>query len=124
MLSLLGWIPVIGPIVEGITSMFNKFQDKEIVRIKTQGTTDVANIQSSAQTLRDFRDEIGVRLARDIIMFPGSIWCGLYIWDKIVDHRFPSLVWNVASLDGPLVALPYALLTFFFGYTAITSWRR
>jgi hypothetical protein len=112
---MFGWIPIIGPIIDGIVSMFNKIQDKDIVKIKTDGTVDIASIKAAQEVTSSFKDDIGVRLARDIIMFPGSIWCGIYIWDKIMALRYPDLVWGVASLDGPMFMLPYALLTFFFG---------
>lgn len=123
MLSLLTWIPILGPIVQGLFSFLNKVQDKEIVQIQTDGTTSVEAIKASAQVIHDTQDDIGVRLSRDLIMFPGSAWCALYMWDKIVDHHYPDLVWNVAALDGPLAILPSALLVFFFGYAAVRTWR-
>ena len=123
MLSILTWIPILGPIIQGFFSFLNKVQDKEIVQIQTDGTTEVAAVKASADVIHSTADDIGVRLCRDIIMLPGSAWCGLYMWDKIVAHRFPELVWDVAGLDGPLAVLPHALLIFFFGYAAVKTWR-
>ena len=116
---MLSWIPVLGPIIQGIVSIFSKVQDKEIVKYKVDGTVDIEAMRASASTIHDLKDDIGVRLSRDLIMFPGSVWCSLYLWDKIVAHHYPTLVWNVASLDGPLAILPMALLTFFFGLAAL-----
>lgn len=123
MLSLLTWIPIIGPIIQGLFSFLNKVQDKEIVQIQTDGTTKVAAIKASADVTIAAQNDIGVRLCRDIIMLPGSTWCGLYLWDKIMAHHYPWLVWDVAGLDGPLALLPHALLVYFFGLAAMTTWK-
>lgn len=104
--------------------MFSKWQDTSLGKYKVDGDVTIASVQASTQTLIAFKDDIGVRFCRDLIMAPGSVWCGLYMWDKIVDNRYPWLVWNVAKLDGPLEALPLALLTFFFGLAAMNIWKR
>lgn len=122
-MMFLSWLPVIGPIIQGLFSFLNKVQDKEIVRIQTDGTTQVTALKASADVTMHAQDDIGVRLCRDLIMAPGSAWCGLYLWDKIMAHHYPWLVWDVATLDGPLAVLPHALLVFFFGYAAIKTWR-
>lgn len=124
MLSLLGWLPIVGPIIDGIVSIFNKRQDVSLAKYKVDGQVDTQILQSSTQVTLASQDYISVRIARDIIMYPGSIWCGLYLWDKIVAHKYPWLVWDVAPLDGPLALLPMALLTFFFGMAAMGIWRK
>ena len=122
--SVLGWIPILGPIINGIVSIFVKSQDTVVAKYKVDGTVDVQALQSSAAITIAAQDDIGVRLSRDLVMFPGSCWCALYLWDKIVAHHWPMLVFDVAPLDGPLTVLPMALLTFFFGMSAMGIWRR
>lgn len=124
MLGLLGWLPVIGPIIDGVVSIFNKRQDTSVAKYKVDGEVDKELIQSNTSIVLAFVNDIPVRIARDIIMFPGSIWCGLYIWDKIVEKRYPGLVWVVHPLDGPMTILPLALLTFFFGMSALGTFRK
>lgn len=119
MLSVLGWLPVIGPIIDGVVSIFSKFQDTQLGKYKIDGDVTVAQWTSANNIAIAFKDSIPVRLARDIVMFPGSIWCGLYIWGRTWDIYAPWMVIPVKSLEGPMAYLPYALLTFFFGMAAI-----
>lgn len=120
---MLSWIPLLGPIIDGIVSIFTKVEDTKLGQYKVDGEVFTQTVQSSTQITLAFLHDIPVRLARDIIMFPGSVWCGLYIWDKIMAHRYPHLVWVVSPLDGPMVYLPYALMTFFFGMSYI-MWNK
>lgn len=124
MLSLLGWIPVIGPLIDGIVSIFGKFQDTKVAQYKVDGEVAVQTIQSSTAITLGFMNDIPIRIARDLVMFPGSVWCGLFVWDKIVEHRYPDLVWVVHPLNGPMEYLPFALMTFFFGMSAMNTWNR
>lgn len=120
---MLGWIPVIGPIIEGIVSIFNKKMDTDVQQAKIKSETDIAVYQTTNDLTRAFVNDIGVRVCRDIIMFPGSIYCGTIIWDRFMDIRHPDWVWGVLPLQGAMEYLPYALLTFFFG-SAYLSWSR
>lgn len=124
MLSLLGWLPVIGPIIDGIVSIFNKKQDTDLGKYQVDGQVNTQVIKSSTEITLAAMAQIPVRLARDLIMFPGSAWCGLYIWDKIMAFHYPKLVWKVAPLDGQMTILPMALLTFFFGVTALGIFKK
>lgn len=119
---MLSWIPLLGPIIDGIVSIFTKVEDTDLGKYKVDGEVFNQSTQSATLITLAFQHDIPVRLARDMIMFPGSAWCGLYIWDKIVEHRYPWLVWVVHPLDGPMIYLPYALMTFFFGMSYLT-WK-
>lgn len=124
MLGLLGWIPIVGPIIDGVVSIFNKRSDVSLAKYKVDGQTNSELIQSNTQILLAFVNDIPVRIARDIIMFPGATWCGLFIWDKIVEIRYPEWVWGVRPLTAPMDILPLALLTFFFGLSALNILKR
>lgn len=121
---MFSWIPIVGPIIDGIVSMFSKWQDTKLGTYKVDGQVVSTEIKASADTTIAFKDDIGVRLSRDIIMFPGSCYCGIYIWDKIMDLHHPELVWGVAPLDGLFVALPTMLFGFFFGVAVMNIWKR
>lgn len=121
---MLSWIPFVGPIIDGVVSIFTKMQDTSLGKYKVDGDVAVQTIKSGNEVTLAFINEIPVRIARDMIMFPGSAWCGLYIWDKIVNFHYPQLVFKVASLDGPMVNLPFALMAFFFGVSAMNIWKR
>lgn len=120
----LGWIPFFGPIIQGAVGIFTSFFSKETAVVQANAQIDTQVIQSSTQITLAAMQLIPVRIARDMIMFPGSAWCGLYTWDKIVAHHYPELVFDVAPLDGPMAVLPMALLTFFFGVTALGIFRK
>lgn len=124
MLSFLGWIPVLGPIFDGIVSMFAKWQDTTLGLAKTKADVDKTEIQASTQTLSDFRDDIGVRLARDLVMFPVSLWVALIVYAKTIELEHPTWVWSVSPLPDSLSFLPYAVLTFLFGVTAMKMYRK
>lgn len=124
MLSLVGWLPIIGPIIDGIVSIFNKKQDTELGKYTVDGQVAQTQMQSANALAIAFMHDIPVRIARDMIMFPGSVWCGLVVWDKIVAIKYPWLVWGVLPLaKSGMDYLPYALLAFFFGAGAI-MWTR
>lgn len=123
---MFSWIPILGPIIDGIVSIFSKWQDTALGKYKVDGTVDVEAIKASTQITRDFRDDIGVRITRDIIMFPVAIWIGFISWNNIVCFYYPNLVWTVARYPAGsgLEFLPYAVLTFLFGVTAMRTLRR
>jgi hypothetical protein len=120
---MFGWIPILGPIIDGIVSIFTKFQDTSIGKYKVDGTVDVEAIKASTQITEDFKDDVGVRLARDIIMFPVAIWTLIISWDNIVRANWPDLYLEVKAYPPSVEYLPYAVITFLFGVTAMKIWR-
>lgn len=115
----LGWLPIIGPIIDGVVTIFSKAKDTDLAKYKIDGQLNVDAWKAANELTISFRDNISVRLARDIVMFPGSLWCGMYIWGRTWDIYWPQLVIPVKALEGPMEYLPYALMTFFFGMAAI-----
>lgn len=120
---MLSWIPLLGPIIDGIVSVFTKIQDKDIIQYKTDADVYKAQMVANNNITMAFIHDIPVRLARDMIMFPGALWCGLYLEGKIVEKMHPAWVWAVKPLDGPMVYLPFILMSFFFG-SAVLTWTR
>lgn len=120
---MLSWIPILGPIIDGLVSVYKQFTNTEIQKVQINSTEDIAFAQTTNQLTQAFVNDIGVRLCRDIIMFPGSVYCGTIIWDRFMDLRHPELVWGVLPLQGAMEYLPFALLTFFFG-SAYLYWKR
>lgn len=127
MLALLGglasFIPIVGPIIDGLVSVYKQKTNTEVTKIKLSNDLTVQAMQSSNQLVSLFASDVMVRVCRDIIMFPGSIYCGTIIWDRFMDIRHPELVWGVLPLQGAMEYLPYALLTFFFG-SAFLYWNK
>lgn len=121
---MLGWIPVIGPIIQGIVGIFGKWQDTVLGKYTIDGKVDVAAMQASEGIIATTRDDIGVRLARDLLLFPVIIWTDLIVWDKIVVIEHPNLVFSVADLPSSIAYLPYAVITFLLGAVGMTIWSR
>jgi len=120
---MLSWIPILGPVIDGLTTVYKSFTDTKVKIATIKSNEDIAVMQTSNDLTKAFVNDIGVRLCRDIIMFPGSVYCGTIIWDRFMDIRHPELVWGVLPLQGAMEYLPFALLTFFFG-SAYLYWNR
>jgi hypothetical protein len=120
------WLPIIGPIIEGIVSVFNKRADTKVAINKTNRESDVAEAQLSAQIIATTNDNIGVRLSRDLIIFPTAVWCALLIWDTIVaESILRGWMWHVASFEKTGAPyLPYAVIVFLLGNIGINTWKR
>lgn len=121
---MFAWIPLIGPIIEGIVSIFTKFEDTDLGKKKIEAGVYTEEITSSAQTLRDFHDDIAVRICRDIILLPGSLWVGSIVWSKFIERHYPDLVWAVNAIPESIAYLPMAIMTFLFGVVAVSAYKR
>lgn len=116
-------IPILGPIFNGVVSIYKQKTDTEVTKIKMENDMTVEGMRDSNQLVTLFANDVMVKVCRDVIMVPGSIYCGTIIWDRFMDLRHPELVWGVLPLQGAMEYLPYALLTFFFG-SAFLYWKR
>lgn len=121
---MLGWIPIIGPILNFFTGIFTKYKDVQLEKYKVDGTVDVEATKASVAIIESTKDSVGVRLARDILIFPPVVWTSLIVWDKIVDRKFPALVWGVSLLPDAIAYLPYAVMVFLLGNVAMNQWSR
>lgn len=120
------WIPIIGPIIQGIVSIFVKAKDVELGKYTVDGKVDVAAMQASAEIIRDTRNDIGTRLARDIVLFPWAVYGGLTGWDYAVALHYPNLVWTtkVVPVESGLAYLPYMVFVYLLGAAGLTAWNR
>lgn len=119
MLSFLSIIPILGPIFQALAGAWEKHEDVTLKKQedvnktalgKQQDTnkTDVAVIQTRAQVAIAFKDDLGVRLMRDIVMFFPSVWTGCYFYNLI----YPT--WNVGIPPTSMQYIPYAIIAFLF----------
>lgn len=121
---MFAWLPIIGPIIQGIVSIFVKAQDVKIVQYKTDADKYKAGAEASTQIIQTTEHNYGVLLSRDLVVFPASLWTALISWDTIVALRYPDLMFHVAPYPASLSFLPYAVLTFLLGTVAVNSWKR
>lgn len=119
--SLLGVIPILGPIIQGLVDAWSKHEDvtlqKQIDVNKTalgkqqdESKTDVAVIQARAQLAASFAFDPGTRLIRDLIMFPVGVHTILYYWNI----TFPMYSWGVTTPAQAMQYIPYAVIAFLF----------
>lgn len=121
---MFGWIPIIGPIIDGIVSIFSKYQDTELGKYTIDGKVDVEAMEASTQIAIALNNDVGIRLARDLIMFPVALWTALISWDNIIKNIQPDWFIRVEAYPTSVEYLPYAVITFLFGATAMILWKR
>lgn len=122
---MLSWLPIIGPIVQLIVSIFTKKQDTDLAKLQTKTSAEVESAKIAANIIYATKDDIGIRLARDIIIYPVAAWTALVTWDTIIaESSFRDMMFHVASFENTSVPyLPYAVLVFLLGNIGINAWR-
>lgn len=121
---MFAFLPIIGPIIQGITSIFSKWQDTKLGTLTVERNTDVAEAKVSAQIIGETQDDIGLRLMRDLLCFPTVAWATLIGWDTIVAFRYPDLMFHVPPYPESVAYLPYAVVVFLLGNIGINMWSR
>lgn len=122
---MLAFLPIIGPIIQGIVSIFTKKMDTDVAKLQTTATRDVEEAKVSATIIQATQDDIGLRLMRDLVCFPIVVWSFLVSWDTIVALSYPEWMFHVAGFDKTSVPyLPYAVITFLLGNIGINMWSR
>lgn len=124
--AILGFLPIIGPIIQGIVSIFTKSMDTKVAVLKTERTADVQEGQVSAQIIHDTQDDIGLRFMRDLMIFPVVVWVALLCWDTIVaESVLHDYMWHLASFEKTGAPyLPYAVIVFLLGNIGINMFNR
>lgn len=120
---LLSWIPLIGPIIQGLTTVFIKSKDIDLENRKIDADVHKSDTAASVRTLEVFKDDIGIRFMRDLVCFPVVVWSMLIGWDTIVALRYPWLKYNVSEYPHSVEYLPYAVLIFLLGNVGINAWK-
>lgn len=123
---MLAWIPVIGPIIQGIVGIFGKWQDTKLGTLKTERSSDIEEAKVSARIIETTQDSIGLRLMRDLVCFPIVVWVALVSWDTIVaESAYKEYMWHTAGFDKTSAPyLPYAVITFLLGNIGINMFNR
>ena len=123
---MLAFLPIIGPIIQGIVSIFTKVEDTKVEITKTTQGTQVAEAQVSSQIIKETQDDIGLRLMRDLLIFPIIVWTTLLCWDTIIaESIYKDYMWHLASFDKTGAPyLPYAVIIFLLGNIGINTWNR
>lgn len=121
---MFSWIPIIGPIIDGIVHIFSKYQDTVLGKYKVDGTVDVEAMKASANIIQSTKDDICLRLLRDALCLPVVVWTMIIGWDTIVVRHHPEWVWIVEKYPASVEYLPYAVIMFLLGNIGINAWKR
>lgn len=130
MLSILSVIPVIGPIVQGVVDLFKQRADIDLQKTldanKTAlgkqtdtNKTDVAVLQTRLALALATKDDLGVKLMRDLIMYPVAVWSMMYFYVLTFKGLIPDHVWNVDPPVEGMQYIPYAIIAYLF----VTAYR-
>lgn len=118
------WIPLIGPIIQGIVSMFTSFQNTTLGKYKVDGSVDIETIKASSAIIESTKDDIGIRILRDMLLLPPIVHAGIVGWDTIIVWEYPQWFYKLPPYPPSLSYLPLACFTFLLGNMAINVWRR
>lgn len=121
---MFSWIPLVGPIIDGIVSIFTKYQDTKLGTLQANLTADVTDAQTSAQIIEATKDDIGLRILRDAALVFPVAWSALIGYDTLVSYRWPDYMFHVNAYPPSVEYLPYAALTFLLGNIGINAWKR
>lgn len=121
--AILGWIPLLGPIIQGIGGIYSKFKDTQLgIR-----TAEVQEAQISAQIIATTNDDICLRLLRDIYCTPACVHLFLVSWDTIIaetKHVNHSWMWHTASYPASYAWYPTTVAVFLLGNIGLNMWKR
>lgn len=121
---MLSWIPLLGPIIQGVSSIFTGYFSVKTVALQTASATTIAETQASVQIIHDTSDDICIRILRDgICLFP-VVWTAVVGWDTLMAYHYPKLMWHVPPYPPSLTYLPYAVMVFLLGNIGLNMWNR
>ena len=126
---MLSWIPLLGPIFQGISSLVGNFTNLAGVKLQTAAQTTIAETNASAQIIQATNDDILLRILRDAAILPVVVWSSLIGWDTIIGDPKQNIIshdylWHVASYPDSVQYLPYVVLVFLFGNIGLNMFNR
>lgn len=123
---MLAFLPIIGPIIQGVISIFNKKMDTDVEKTRITRTSDVEEAKVSAEIIKTTQDDIALRFMRDLLIFPIIVWTTLLSWDTIIaESAYRDWMWHLASFEKTGAPyLPYAVVVFLLGNIGINMWSR
>jgi hypothetical protein len=131
------WIPLIGPIIQGISSIFTSWFSSTAQIKQAQVQENIALADTSAQIIKTTNDDILLRILRDLAILPVVVWSALIGWDTIIGaywkdasgdiHRYhewaTNYMWIVGDYPPAVTYLPYVVMVFLFGNIGLNMWR-
>lgn len=120
---MLGWIPFLGPIIQGISGIVTSITNLGAVKLQTASATTIAETNASVQIIQATNDDVCLRILRDALCLPVVVWTMLIGWDTIVVRGYPQWVFTVEKYPASVEYLPYAVIMFLLGNIGINAWK-
>jgi hypothetical protein len=121
---MLSWIPLLGPILQGLfstaSSIYSTFKSTEVEQIKA----DVETAKISADIIKTTNDDIALRIMRDGLCLGPVVWTMIGSWDTIIAKHWPEWRFLVAEYPPAMSYLPYAVVVFLLGNIGLNMWNR
>ncbi len=124
MLSFLTWIPLLGPIIQGFSSIIKNFTTLDAVKLQTAAQTTIAETNASVQIIQATHDDIGLRFMRDLAILPTVVWMFAMGWDTVIGQHWHWLFFGTPNYPASVQYIPYAVIAFLFGNIGINMWSR
>lgn len=131
---MLGFIPLLGPIIQGISSIFNSFFSEKIAVVQAGAQVTVSETQAATQIIQNTQDDILLRILRDMTILPVVVWSFAIGWDTLIAGRdqqghlyhpwAADWIWHVPDYPTSVSYLPYMVLVFLFGNIGLNMWKR
>ena len=119
MLSALGWIPILGPIIQGLTSIYSKFKDNQLGMRQAEVSEEQVSADIIAHT-----DSIGLRLARDLYCAPAIIHLWMTSWDCYIAKTHKSWMLHPVEYPPSYSWYTYTVAVFLVGSIGMNIWKR
>lgn len=132
--ALLGFIPLLGPIIQGISSIFTGYFSEKTAVVQAGAQIAITETQATTQIIHDTQDDILLRILRDATILPVVIWSMAIGWDTLISGRdhagnlyhawAADWIWHVPDYPPSVTYLPYMVLVFLFGNIGLNMWKR
>lgn len=117
---------LLGPIIGGVTSIFGKYWDSKVALARTDADVTKTETTASVNIIKATEEDWGVRLARDVLIWPWAVWGGAIGWDSLIAKTHPT--WMLHPVDIPPGAtwgyMPYAVVIFLLGNIGFEIWKK
>ena len=107
---------LVGPIFDGIGGILGKYWDNKTQVLKTETDGSVKIIEAT-------KDDWGVRLARDVLIWPWAAWGGAIGWDSLIARSHPDWMFHPVAIPEAVAYMPYAVIVFLLGNIGLNMWK-
>lgn len=110
---LLSSLPVVGKIVNGLSTYFNKKLDTDLEKYKVDGRIDEVRLQAALTLLGRMQDTSGGRWMHYVFVYPLGVWWLALIVDS-VGQRYFKWDYDVLALPEPAQTWAGWMIAFLF----------